>query len=158
MVVNMSKFYDAINWLQNGEIQLLFFIVGYKGDLNSIPEIKMTNGQNLNFYDYSEDSDYPIAMLEIRAKDEENSQSPENIVQQVFSMFNNRPEILICMFDGSYLSAEDLIDNKNYAHIYAIKTPDIEKFGFSDEHRYSDNWKSDVKLVQQQIIDSYQLR
>ena len=151
----MSEFHEAIRWQKNGEIQLLFFIVGYQGDQKSIPEIEMLDGQSSNFYDYSEDSIYQVALLEIRAKDVEEAGKAEDIVKEVFLKFSNHSETIICMFDGSYLSSEDLVDEENIGHIYAVKTPDIEKFGISDEHRHSDSWKTDIRLIQRKIIRSY---
>ena len=151
----MSEFHKAIRWLQNGEIQLLFFIVGYSGDSIQIPEIENQDGQSSAFYDYSEDSTYPVALLEIRAKNKTEDQNVENIIRRVFSEFSGGSEIVICMFDGSYLSSEDLVDKDNIRHIYAFKTPNDEMLGISDDHRYSDAWKTDVRAVQRQIVRNY---
>lgn len=151
----MSEFYDAIRWLQNGEMQLLFFIVGYKNEQGQMPDVELPDSQYFKIHDYSEDSRYPVTLLEIRAKNDEENKFAEGIVKKVFLKFRDRPETLICMFDGSYLSSEDLVDEENIGHIYAVKTPEVELLGFSDEYRHSDSWRSDVKAVQDQITGEY---
>ncbi len=149
----MGEFQEAISWLQNGEIQVLFFIVGYQDDVNPLPNFETTRVKSSKFYDYREESIYPVVLLEVRADAE--FQNADKIVKEVFLKFRDRPEILICMFDGSYMSSEDLTDCINIEYIFAARTPQVELFGFSDDLRHSKSWKADIVKVQSQIIEEY---
>ena len=149
----MSEFQDAINWLQNDEIQLLFFIIGYQEDVNPVPTLRADGIKSSKFYDYRKESTYPVVLLEIRAAVE--CKNAQEIVEEVFSKFAKRPEILICMFDGTYMSSEDLTDSVNIEHIFAAKSPTVSLFGCSDALRNSDTWSDDIARVQAQIVDEF---
>ncbi len=149
----MTESQDAIGWLQNGEIQLLFFIVGYQEDENTVPNFKASGIKSSKFYDYRDEGIYPVVLLEVRVGAE--FQNSDEIVKEVFLKFHNRKEILVCMYDGSYLSSEDLTDSANIGHIFAAKTSQVELFGFSDDLRRSDSWKNDIAKIQSQIIEEF---
>ena len=58
----MSEFYEGISWLLNGQIQLLFFIVGDKETQYSVSDFKISsNITYIKLFDYREEEPiYPV--------------------------------------------------------------------------------------------------
>ena len=152
----MSEFYEGISWLLNGQIQLLFFIVGDKEIQYSVSDFKISsNITYIELFDYREEEPiYPVVLLEIRASVE--CRNAEKIVREVFLAFRNRPEIVVCMYEGAYMEAKDLTDPIYIEDIYAARTPQVELFAFSDDLPHSSEWRDAISKIQAQIIERYQ--
>ncbi|MEO1610393.1 MAG: hypothetical protein AAFR90_13890 [Pseudomonadota bacterium] len=86
----MSDFQDAISWLQNGEIKLLFFIVGYREDVKPIPKFEFTGANSARFYDYRSEGTLPVVLVEVRTGIE--CQNADEIVKEMFLRFEGRSE------------------------------------------------------------------
>ena len=152
----MSEFYEGISWLLNGQIQLLFFIVGDKETQYSVSDFKISsNTTYMELFDYREEEPiYPVVLLEIRASVE--CRNAEKIVREVFLALHNRPEIVVCMYEGVYMEAKDLTDPTYIEDIYAARTPQVELFAFSDDLPHSSEWRDAISKIQAQIIERYQ--
>lgn len=68
----------------------------------------------------------------------------------------NRSEIVVCMYEGAYMEAKDLTDPIYIEDIYAVRTPQVELFAFSDDLPHSSEWKDAISKIQTQIIKRYQ--
>jgi len=150
-----SEFHNAIRWLKNGEFQLLFFIVGFENGEEQSIVTQTTDKMNATFYDYSEQSSFPVSLLEIRVKNSNDAPNEIELINSVFSRLANNSFAVICMFEGAYIGCSDLIDEQNHNQIYAVLSHGGSFNAISDEYRHSDEWKAIVDSVQKNIRERY---
>ncbi len=145
---NMSDIIDALSWLQNGKIQLLFFVVAPSRNLLKSFE----DTEQLFVFDYSEESKFPVVLIEewipigqgIGWKD-----ITLAIRERLSQIMTCGCLAVFCMLDGSYASEEDLLNSMSYSSIYAIAYE--TKIIISDGDLEASEWRDAVVCAQKHV-------
>lgn len=151
----MSEFGDATTWLKNGEVQLLFFVLG----LHDVEDFDTAIPESLHpcfqFFDYREDSIYPVSLFEWRSCEEFSLDRMRQLIENFLSLLEYRALAVICMFDGAYLISEDLFESVNGEKIFAFQFNGERRLALDDDLRNSDDWISRVRRMQVDVRSKY---
>ena len=151
----MSEFESAVTWPQNGEIQLLFFALGLNDDECFVTVIPESMQPCFQCFDYRSDGEYPVTLLEWRSREEFSLKRTTQLIEYVFSLLREKAHAVICMFDGAFLSSEDLFEEENAEQIFAHQFKGETRLSLGDELRHSDVWRDCVRRMQVDARDKY---
>ncbi|MDV7341751.1 hypothetical protein RYZ26_19275 [Terasakiella sp. A23] len=147
----MTTLYDALNWMQNGKLQLLILSIGDEDISSRILEKITVENKKFFFFDYRDFSSNPMCLYEIWLDNE--IYNIENFIDKLIK--NIVVNVDICfIFDGFIINSTDLFGKNAYQYIYAIKSQNISDTSFSKESRNSKNWLKKVTQFQKANLSS----
>ncbi len=140
----MTTLYDALNWMQNGKIQLLILSIGNEDISSQLQKNISQEIQKFFIFDYRENSVTPMYLYEIWLTND-----IKNIEYEIEVLLKNTPkDIDLCLiFDGFLIDSVDLFDKESYQYIYAIKSHNEIHTAYSELLRNSESWLHKVTTM-----------